>query len=129
MTINLVIDDIAAVTLNALLAFFTLGIVVSTFVQIWITIKMQRRMNWLTGSLESHSQLRLIMAAREQELEPIWWDPKHRGDGTKHWPNLTGAHHGERIRMQRVYVGIPVKDRTKISWLSRWFQKFRRAAK
>ena len=89
---------------ESLLVFLTLAIVVLTYL-IW---KVYERIAWLTGALESHSDLMLrIEAIRGIEGKPIelvWWDPS-----IENIPTV--KEHGKPVEMNRIYIYLPPKLR------------------
>jgi hypothetical protein len=68
---------------------------------IWKTSK---RVEWLTGSLESSQMttLRLDVKEHHQDVELIWWDPT-----IKPWPH--SGKHGEKVETKRIYLGLPLQ--------------------
>lgn len=81
-------------------ALATAVIAILTF-QLW---RINQRMVWLTGAMESHSAMMVRLAAKEQEVEMIWWDPT-----TEDWP-FTGKH-GQPLDLTQIYIGVPLRHR------------------
>jgi hypothetical protein len=87
-----------------LMAFFTLIIVALTFL-IW---KVYERIAWLTGAMESHSDMLLRIEALRgidgKQIELVWWDPS-----IEDVPTL--KEHGKPIELKRIYIYLPPKFR------------------
>jgi hypothetical protein len=85
--------------------------VIATLVIAFLTFlvwKVYERMAWLTGAMETHSDLMLrIEAQRGINGEPIklvWWDPTIGKTPTK-------KEHGQRIDLSTIYVYLPLEMR------------------
>ena len=63
-----------------------------------------KRVEWLTGALESHSEIQLAIAAKEADMEVIWWDPT-----LEEVPSV--RKHGEQRDLSRVYTFLPLRER------------------
>jgi hypothetical protein len=50
-----------------------LGVAVSA--SAFATWRTAKKVEWLTGAMESHSFLMVRLAAKEQGVKCIWWDP------------------------------------------------------
>jgi|GEM_PF-3310640 len=61
--------------------------------------KINRRMEWLTGAMESHSALMLRMEAEKKEIEIEWWDPS-----IEDFPRE--GKHQEPCKIKKIYVAI-----------------------
>ena len=87
-----------------LLVFLTLVIVVLTFL-VW---KVYERIAWLTGAMESHSDLMLRIEALRgvdgRPVELVWWDPT-----IEDVPSV--KEHGKPVEMKQIYVFLPPKLR------------------
>jgi hypothetical protein len=98
----------------------TLVIAVFTYL-VW---KVYERIAWLTGAMESHSDLMLkietLRGIREnQPIELIWWDP------TIEDPPVN-REHGKLVELNKIYVSIPPKyRRNKPTWKARFCNLFR----
>ncbi len=68
-------------------------------------VELQRRNNWLTGALESHSSWTLRLRAEELKKRIIWWDPTHDGPEKKAPPNSAG--HLKPVENGTVYFYLP----------------------
>lgn len=68
---------------------------------------LQERMNWLTGSMESHSSLMVRLEAKKQGIQAVWWDPTEED-----WP-LTGPH-GANATIEKIRIGMNPRDRKEI---------------
>jgi hypothetical protein len=84
--------------------------------------RINARIAWLTGAMESHSAVMIRIEAKRginnQPVKTIWWDPTQAD-----FP-FSGVH-GKTDDLTKIYLGIPPKYRTysKSRWprLSRWF--------
>ena len=80
--------------------FLTLVIAVFTFL-VW---RVYERMAWLTGAMETHSDLQLrIEALRGIHGKPIrlvWWDTTFKDTPTK-------KEHGQEIDLSTIYISLP----------------------
>ena len=63
-----------------------------------------KRVEWLTGALESHSEIQLAIAAKGAGMEVIWWDPT-----LEKVPSV--RKHGEQRDLSRVYTFLPLRER------------------
>lgn len=63
-----------------------------------------QRITWLTGAMETHSEIQLAIAAKEAGMEVIWWDPT-----LEKVP--TDRKHGEHRDLSRVYIFLPPDER------------------
>ena len=105
-----------------LLVFLTLVIAVLTYL-IW---KVYERIAWLTGAMESHSDLMLRIEALRgigrKPIELVWWDPT-----IENVPTV--KEHGKPVEMNRIYIYLPPKLRqNKPSTWKRLRDLFRLAA-
>lgn len=64
------------------------------------------RLEWLLGSIESHSTTRTILAARREGIEVVWWDPT-----IEPWPRT--ARHGVAADVPKLRIGMPRAQRRK----------------
>ena len=89
-----------------LLVILTLVIAVLTFL-VW---KVYERIAWLSGAMESHSDLMLRLEALRgingKPIELVWWDPT-----VENIPSV--KEHGKPVEMKRIYVFLPPKLRQK----------------
>jgi hypothetical protein len=72
-------------------------------------IELQKRANWLTGALESHSAVNMRLSAEKQGKKVIWWDPTN--DGPIKRPPPARPTHLESALSDTVYVYVPPEDR------------------
>ena len=72
-------------------------------------IELQSRANWLSGALESHSELNLRLNAEQHGKGVVWWDPTH--DGPEKKRPLSTPVHGESATLGTVYVYVPQENR------------------
>ena len=63
-----------------------------------------KRVEWFTGALESHSEIQLAIAAKEAGMEVIWWDPNIAKVPTV-------RKHGEPRDLTRIYIYLPPNER------------------
>lgn len=76
------------------------------------------RIEWLTGAMETHSDLMLKIEARRgiqgQSIELIWWDPTIEAIPTS-------AAHGEPVKLERIYCAVPPRLRqVRPTWKARF---------
>lgn len=87
--------------LNVIIAFLLLFL----SVLVW---RLNRRVAWLTGALESHSTLMLRIEARRgiegRPIRVIWWDPNREK------PPFNGAH-GVEADLEQIYLYLPPEHR------------------
>ena len=67
--------------------------------------ELQARATWLSGALESHSELMLRLRAEELGKQVVWWDPTYDGPQKKRPP--TKAEHGASAVVETVFVYLP----------------------
>ena len=90
----------AMTLLSILTAISTAGIFILTF-QLW---RIHQRTVWLTGAMETHSDLMLRLQAKQQGIEMIWWDPTVEIFPFK-------GEHGKSVELNRILVGVTLKHR------------------
>ena len=73
--------------------------------------RLQKKLNWLTGALESHSTLQLRLLAEREKKPVVWWDPTFQGGCKKKWPEQ--PKHLDNALVETVYVGLPPHLRTR----------------
>ena len=87
-----------------IMAFFTIVIAFFTFL-VW---KVYERISWLTGAMETHSDLMLRIEARRgvngQPVRLVWWDPTIAIVPTK-------KEHGEEVDLSTIYIYLPLEMR------------------
>lgn len=71
--------------------------------------RLQKRLNWLTASLESHSALQMRLEAEKAGKPAVWWDPTHAGAGKKHYP--TEPRHMANARVDTAHIFVPERLR------------------
>jgi hypothetical protein len=71
--------------------------------------ELQRRANWLSGSLESYSQVMLRLKAEDLGKTVLWWDPTHDGLTKKRPP--PDPVHLQDAAANPVYVYVPEEFR------------------
>lgn len=83
-----------------IIALLTLVIAVLTFL-VW---KVYERIAWLTGAMESHSDLSLRIEALRgidgKKIELIWWDPSIDKPPVE-------KKHGKPVELNCIYVYLP----------------------
>lgn len=88
-----------------IIAGLTLIIAVFTFL-VW---RVYRRIAWLTGSMETHSDLMLRLQALKggadgKPIELVWWDPTiEAAPGVRE--------HGKPVDMKRIHIYLPLELR------------------
>lgn len=94
------LKDWLTVGLGALTVVLTVAIVVLSYC-VWKTYK---RIEWLTGSMETHSSLMLQIEAmrgiNEKPIDLVWWDP------TIEAPPVDMGHR-KAIDLKRIHVFLP----------------------
>jgi len=99
--------DWIMIILTLVIAFFT-----------FLVWKVYERIAWLTGAMESHSDIMLRVEAKRgikdgKEIKLIWWDPTIEKPPIK-------REHGQEIELDTIYVYLPPEERKeKITWQSR----------
>lgn len=83
------------IVLTALIALFT-----------FLTWRTYKRIEWFTGAFTSHSMLATRIAAHEQKIRMVWWDP------TKE-PVPRKPVHGEPVDVEPIYQYVPLEMRSK----------------
>lgn len=82
-----------------------MGTLIATIATVVIAVftalvwKISKRMEWLTGAMESHSALLLRMEAENKGIAMEWWDPSIEdipGEGQ----------HREPCKIRKIYVGL-----------------------
>jgi len=77
------------------------------------------RIEWLTGAMETHSELMLRIEAKRgikngEPIDLVWWDPT-----IEERPAV--AKHGEEVKLDRIYVYMPPELRqVRPTWRSRF---------
>jgi hypothetical protein len=88
------------VALTALLVFLTALLVLLTYL-VW---KVYERIAWLTGAMETHSDLMLRIEAlrgiNQTPIELVWWDP------TIEEPPIQ-FEHGQPVELNRIHIFVP----------------------
>jgi hypothetical protein len=82
----------------------------------YLIFKANNRLTGLTGAMETHSQLMLMLEAKKQGVDVIWWDPFFEGPNKK-WPRH--ASHNTKARIKEIFIGLPESRRRKHSIFSR----------
>jgi hypothetical protein len=72
-----------------------------------------KRSVWLSGSMETHSERRLMLDAvqREPRVELRWWDPYYTGPLKKRPP--ADRVHNQKIDISTIYIYLPKDERKK----------------
>jgi hypothetical protein len=87
-----------------ILVFLTFVIACFTFL-VW---KVYERMAWLTGAMETHSDIMLRIEARRginnEPIKLVWWDPTLENIPTQ-------KRHGEEIDLSTIYMFLPLEMR------------------
>lgn len=82
----------------------------------YAVFRVQATAIWLSGSLETHSQTRLQLEAKEKGVRVIWWDKSHYGRPPREHEHNTTADMGDVI-----YLMVPLGMRA-----PNWWQIWRR---
>ena len=89
---------------NWIMIFLTLVIAFFTFL-VW---KVYERMAWLTGSMETHSDLMLRIEARRgidnTPIKLVWWDPTIE-------PPRIKREHGSEVDLSVIHIYLPLGER------------------
>ncbi|MGE0383434.1 MAG: hypothetical protein AB7Q97_01810 [Gammaproteobacteria bacterium] len=98
--------DCIMILLTAIIAFFT-----------FLVWKVYERIAWLTGAMESHSDIMLRIEAKrginEEPIRLVWWDPTIESLPTK-------QEHGSEIELKTIYCYLPPRLRhVQPTWKSR----------
>lgn len=99
--------DWIMVILTLVIAFFT-----------FLVWKVYDRMAWLTGAMESHSDIMLRIEAKRgikegEAIKLLWWDPTIEDPPVK-------REHGKEVDLNTIYVYLPLHHRKKkTTWLDR----------
>jgi hypothetical protein len=67
----------------------------------WVSWKISMRLAWLTGAMESQSDIIARLEAQKQRNPLIWWDPT-----MKPFPH-EGVVHGKPCHTKKLAIGIP----------------------
>ena len=85
------------ILLTAIIAFFT-----------FLVWKVYERIAWLTGAMESHSDLMLKIEAKRgingAPIRLVWWDPTLESPPIK-------REHGQEINLATIYCYLPPSER------------------
>lgn len=92
---------------DLIMVFLTFVIAALTYL-VW---KVYERIAWLTGAMESHSDLMLRIEALRgapngKPIDLIWWDPS-----IKEAPIV--QEHGKKVELNQIYVYLPPRLRQK----------------
>jgi hypothetical protein len=67
----------------------------------WASWHVASRLAWLTGAMESHSDIMTRLEAQKQKIPMVWWDPT-----AEMFPD-DGVAHGKECRINKIAVGLP----------------------
>lgn len=67
----------------------------------WASWRISSRLTWLTGAMETHSDIMMRLEARKQKIPMVWWDP------TAEVFPYEGVAHGKECRISKITVGLP----------------------
>jgi hypothetical protein len=78
-----------------------------------LALATSKRALWLSGSMETHSERRLMLDAvqREPRFELRWWDPYYTGPLKKRPP--VDRVHNQKIDVGTIYIYLPEDGRKK----------------
>src|SRR5262245_21634256 len=89
--------EVLMVILTAIIALLT-----------YLVWKVYERIAWLTGAMETHSDLMLRIEAlrgvNNKPIELIWWDPTIAAPPVQ-------MEHGKPVEMNRIHIYLPLKLR------------------
>ena len=85
--------DWLLVIFNGLLVLFSL-----------LLYRVNKRLTWITGAMESHSDLTSKMLAKREGIPVIWWDPT-----VQEWPRQ--PKHGDQYQGKVMLTYLPPKLR------------------
>lgn len=89
---------------NWIMIFLTVVIAFFTYL-VW---KVYERIAWLTGAMETHSDLMLRIEARRgiggEPINLVWWDPTIESPPVK-------REHGKEIDLSTIYIYLPLNQR------------------
>ena len=75
--------------------------------------RISARALWLTGAMESHSAVDIMIKARQLQKEGVdvvWWDPSiHNRSQSRKWPKR--GQHNEPFKLDTIYIGMSEADR------------------
>ncbi len=92
---------------NGLIILSTIVTSLSTAVIAWLSylvFKSNKRIEWLTGAMETHSEIQMVIEAQKEGIEIIWWDPTIEKIPTE-------RSHGEPRKLNKIYTFLPLKER------------------
>ena len=98
---------------NFLMVLLTAVIALFTFL-VW---KVYERIAWLTGAMETHSDLMLRIEAKrginDSPIKVVWWDPTIEKPPGK-------REHGKEVELNTIYCYLPPRERrVQPSWCSK----------
>lgn len=98
--------DCIMIVLTAVIAFFA-----------FLVWRVYARIEWFTGSMESHSETMLRIEAKrgmnDKPIKLVWWDPTIE-------PPPIKREHGQEVDMEIIYVFLPPGQRkNKPTWWAR----------
>ena len=102
---------------NWLLIVLTAAIVILTWLNYWVV----RRLKWLTGAMERHSDQQRQLAARDAGIKMLWWDKTIGG------PFPHEGEHKQPVELDTMYIGIPETNRRYRGWrggIRKWWRQY-----
>ena len=95
LTVISTVVSAAAAVVVGFFSYFTMKVAQSN-------LSIAKRIEWLTGALESHSTIQLRLDAKKygSEVEMIWWDPTIA-------PVPSIPKHGEKAELSKIYLFLP----------------------
>jgi len=74
----------------------------------FLIYKLNERLTWFTGAMESHSDLMLRIEAYRgingKRIDLVWWDPSLGAPPIK-------REHGQPVQLERIYCFLPERER------------------
>ncbi|MDX1489303.1 MAG: hypothetical protein R3268_13925 [Acidiferrobacterales bacterium] len=67
----------------------------------WASWRVSTRLAWLTGAMESHSDIMMSLEATKQKVPMVWWDPT-----VEVFPH-DGVAHGKPCSIKKLAIGMP----------------------
>jgi len=109
---------ILCIPLTDLLMVIISGLLLILSFFVW---RINARVSWLTGAMESHSTMMLRIEAKlgveKEPIKVIWWYPT-----MQKFP--FSGEHGQEAKLNKIYLGIPPKYRSnakvRFPKISRW---------
>ena len=103
--------------------WLNVGLTLSIVVLTALNFLIMRRLKWLTGAMERHSDQQRQLAARnaDSSIEMVWWD-KTVGGAFPH-----EGEHEDPVQLDRMYIGVPESFRRYRGWrrIIKWWRQYK----